>query len=94
MVTDDDRSHSVYDSEANLLDKYTPVLVRHKKLEIIQARLAQSVEHQTLNLRVVGSTPTLGALLLPIYSVLPMQFALLCFCCAVGVARVQYCARW
>ena len=24
------------------------------------ARLAQSVEHQTLNLRVVGSSPTLG----------------------------------
>ena len=27
------------------------------------ARLAQSVEHETLNLRVVGSSPTLGALL-------------------------------
>ena len=26
-----------------------------------QARLAQSVEHETLNLRVVGSSPTLGA---------------------------------
>lgn len=26
------------------------------------ARLAQSVEHETLNLRVVGSSPTLGAL--------------------------------
>ena len=26
------------------------------------ARLAQSVEHQTLNLRVVGSSPTLGDL--------------------------------
>ena len=25
------------------------------------ARLAQSVEHETLNLRVVGSSPTLGA---------------------------------
>ena len=25
-----------------------------------QARLAQSVEHETLNLRVVGSCPTLG----------------------------------
>ena len=30
----------------------------------IPARLAQSVEHETLNLRVVGSSPTLGALLL------------------------------
>ena len=28
------------------------------------ARLAQSVEHETLNLRVVGSSPTLGADLL------------------------------
>ena len=27
---------------------------------IITARLAQSVEHETLNLRVVGSSPTLG----------------------------------
>ena len=30
----------------------------------ITARLAQSVEHETLNLRVVGSSPTLGVLLL------------------------------
>lgn len=28
---------------------------------MILARLAQSVEHETLNLRVVGSSPTLGA---------------------------------
>ena len=31
------------------------------KVVIISARLAQSVEHETLNLRVVGSSPTLGA---------------------------------
>ena len=31
-----------------------------------QARLAQSVEHGTLNPRVVGSSPTSGALFLPI----------------------------
>ena len=30
----------------------------------LQARLAQSVEHETLNLRVVGSSPTLGGKLL------------------------------
>ena len=30
------------------------------KLERALARLAQSVEHETLNLRVVGSSPTLG----------------------------------
>ena len=29
------------------------------------ARLAQSVEHETLNLRVVGSSPTLGVHLFP-----------------------------
>ena len=29
------------------------------------ARLAQSVEHETLNLRVVGSSPTLGDHLFP-----------------------------
>ena len=32
----------------------------------ITARLAQSVEHETLNLRVVGSSPTLGELFLEI----------------------------
>ena len=32
-----------------------------EKLLSIQARLAQSVEHETLNLGVVGSSPTLGA---------------------------------
>lgn len=31
-----------------------------KGLLHIKARLAQSVEHQTLNLVVVGSSPTLG----------------------------------
>ena len=30
----------------------------------LPARLAQSVEHETLNLRVVGSSPTLGAIVL------------------------------
>ena len=30
--------------------------------QLWQARLAQSVEHETLNLRVVGSSPTLGEL--------------------------------
>ena len=34
-----------------------------------QARLAQSVEHETLNLRVVGSSPTLGDTLLPLSGV-------------------------
>ncbi len=34
----------------------------HKKMlsRVHVARLAQSVEHETLNLRVVGSSPTLG----------------------------------
>jgi hypothetical protein len=32
-----------------------------RECRIYQARLAQSVEHETLNLRVVGSSPTLGA---------------------------------
>ena len=31
----------------------------------ITARLAQSVEHETLNLGVVGSSPTLGEFILP-----------------------------
>ena len=33
---------------------------RYRKLYLLPARLAQSVEHETLNLRVVGSSPTLG----------------------------------
>ena len=32
----------------------------YKLLHQVQAWLAQSVEHETLNLRVVGSSPTLG----------------------------------
>ena len=32
-----------------------------KTEQLETARLAQSVEHETLNLRVVGSSPTLGA---------------------------------
>ena len=35
--------------------------VRNWGKETTTARLAQSVEHETLNLRVVGSSPTLGA---------------------------------
>ena len=35
----------------------------------ISARLAQSVEHETLNLRVVGSSPTLGEIFLEILHV-------------------------
>ena len=35
----------------------------------ISARLAQSVEHETLNLRVVGSSPTLGEIFLEILNV-------------------------
>ena len=46
------------------------------------ARLAQSVEHETLNLRVVGSSPTLGDIpfygkaqsLYTIFSVLPQTY--------------------
>ena len=34
-----------------------------KPFTIGSARLAQSVEHETLNLRVVGSSPTLGVIL-------------------------------
>ena len=37
-----------------------------------EARLAQSVEHETLNLRVVGSSPTLGATFCRFSPSLPM----------------------
>ena len=37
------------------------ILMPHTRASEYSARLAQSVEHETLNLRVVGSSPTLGA---------------------------------
>jgi hypothetical protein len=42
-----------------------------------KARLAQSAEHQTLNLVVVGSSPTLGELLFLLFSLLP-HFCVVC----------------
>ena len=35
---------------------------RESTNRIVQAGLAQSVEHETLNLRVMGSSPTFGCL--------------------------------
>ena len=37
------------------------------KPQIRRARLAQSVEHETLNLRVVDSSPTLGENIFPLF---------------------------
>ena len=45
-------------------EKHTGNLCVDKGAGGQEARLAQSVEHETLNLRVVGSSPTLGAYLL------------------------------
>ena len=48
----------------NSLDEYMPVSRRNSISAHPAAgakRLAQSVEHETLNLMVVGSSPTLGA---------------------------------
>ena len=36
------------------------IIIKYFHLLTTPARLAQSVEHETLNLRVVGSSPTLG----------------------------------
>lgn len=41
-------------------------LIRRSQLQIAASRIAQSVERKTLNLVVVGSSPTLGACFLPI----------------------------
>ena len=43
------------------------------------ARLAQSVEHETLNLRVVGSSPTLGDKIFYMYLVLLSVVLNMCF---------------
>ena len=42
----------------NCLEKLQPF--NKITYSLVSARLAQSVEHETLNLRVVGSSPTLG----------------------------------
>ena len=39
----------------------TQKILLHLTLDMLSARLAQSVEHQTFNLRVEGSSPSLGA---------------------------------
>ena len=41
------------------------IIIKYFHLSTIPARLAQSVEHETLNLRVVGSSPTLGDTFFP-----------------------------
>ena len=40
------------------------IIIKYFHLSTTPARLAQSVEHETLNLRVVGSSPTLGVIFL------------------------------
>ena len=40
---------------------------------LLSARLAQSVEHETLNLRVVGSSPTLGEKFFPSKTLFQLQ---------------------
>ena len=46
--------------------QYSTMMVKKFCVTKISARLAQSVEHETLNLRVVGSSPTLGEIFLEI----------------------------
>ena len=54
---------------ANVFFQWKCTCFLHQRLRIIffpainTARLAQSVEHETLNLRVVGSSPTLGGVI-------------------------------
>ena len=45
------------------LDGRATAILQTAKRQTQSARLAQSVEHETLNLRVVGSSPTLGAII-------------------------------
>ena len=49
-------------SEESSFIKDFEIEVKYWKIngQLQEARLAQSVEHETLNLRVVGSSPTLG----------------------------------
>ena len=41
------------------------IIIKYFHLSTTPARLAQSVEHETFNLRVVGSNPALGANFFP-----------------------------
>ena len=45
---------------------FSTIMMKKFCVTKISARLAQSVEHETLNLRVVGSSPTLGEIFLEI----------------------------
>ena len=42
---------------------WSGLIVQQTPSVVFSARLAQSVEHETLNLGVVGSSPTLGGVL-------------------------------
>ena len=57
------------------------------------ARLAQSVEHETLNLRVVGSSPTLGDILAS-FSLSGEVNALLLNEHCMYTLRVEWCVLW
>ena len=52
------QEHSLFPANFVLANHHSPQLFT---VVYATARLAQSVEHETLNLRVVGSSPTLGA---------------------------------
>ena len=56
----------------------------------IDARLAQSVEHETLNLRVVGSSPTLGVTFFN--DECTVAFAVFCF--SVHMSQVAPWLSW
>ena len=60
-----------------------------------EARLAQSVEHETLNLRVVGSSPTLGEILFSILTLKYIEFeaTVTLLVCTVIIITVQNYVR-
>ena len=59
---------------ANFLVRVTLNLFQISPRVKATARLAQSVEHETLNLRVVGSSPTLGAIFFQTQSTIHLTY--------------------
>ena len=66
------------------------IIIKYFHLSTTPARLAQSVEHETLNLRVVGSSPTLGVTFFN--DECTVAFAVFCF--SVHMSQVAPWLSW
>ena len=61
-----------------LVGEFDPLFYFPLAASKTSARLAQSVEHETLNLRVVGSSPTLGDIVVVLAAIWKERLKFLC----------------